>query len=741
MQKLLPPNGMAPIKALSRWLPLFLGFVAPLAAQVNYATPYTFQVVAGTPGVPGSADGTGAAARFTHPYGMAIDSSGNIYIADKNNDVIRKMTPAGVVTTIAGLAGTTGFVDGTGSAAEFNRPNDVAVDKSGNLWVADTGNDTIRKITPAGVVTTPLGTAGSASSTDGTGSAALFSGPAGICVDATGTDLYIADTGNSIIRKVVISTLLSTTYMGTAGTLGYLDGTGAGAEFNNPIGITIDSGGNLYIADTNNNVIRKVTSSAVSSTLAGSSTASGFTDGTGVFALFNSPRGVAVDSAGNVYVTDSANSTIRMINPTGVVTTLAGTPGDFANVPGTGASALFDEPIGIVVNSGGTLFVSTELGYTISQGTAATALVPAILQQPTSQSVSSGTTVSFHVLANGLPAPTYQWYLNGTALANGGAVSGVTGGTLVISGATAANAGSYTAQATNASGTVTSSGASLTVAAGGAMSRLANISCRSQVGLGTGFLILGFEVGGAGTTGSEPLLIRASGPALATFDVTGFLPDPQLQFYSGPNLVASNFGWAGNTQISSEAATLAAFPWTAPASLDSALLETVPVGGYTAQVNGQSGDQGVALAEIYDATPPGTATATSPRLINVSARSAVSTGGGVMIVGFVIEGSSAKTVLIRASGPALSPYLTGFLPDPELELYNSSNVDIGENYGWAGDPEIAAEAASVAAFPWTSTTSSDSALLVTLAPGSYTAQVAGASGDSGIALLEVYEIK
>jgi hypothetical protein len=112
-----------------------------------------------------------------------------------------------------------------------------------------------------------------------------------------------------------------------------------------------------------------------------------------------------------------------------------------------------------------------------------------------------------------------------------------------------------------------------------------------------------------------------------------------------------------------------------------------------------------------------------------------------MIVGFVIDGTSAKTVLIRASGPALSPYLSGFLPDPELELYNSSNVPVGENFGWAGDPEIAAEAASVAAFPWTSTTSNDSALLVTLAPGSYTAQVAGASGDSGISLIEVYEIK
>jgi hypothetical protein len=276
------------------------------------------------------------------------------------------------------------------------------------------------------------------------------------------------------------------------------------------------------------------------------------------------------------------------------------------------------------------------------------------------------------------------------------------------------------------------------------MSRIANISCRSQVSLGSGFLILGFEVGGAGTSGNLPLLVRASGPALSPFDVTGFLPDPQLQFYAGSALVATNFGWANNPQIAAEAAALAAFPWTqsTPPSLDSALLETVPTGGYTAQVSGKSGDVGIALAEIYDAIPPGTATATTPRLINISARSTVTIGGGVMIVGFVIEGTSAKTVLIRASGPALAPYLTtGFLPDPELELYNSSNTLVGGNDGWAGDPEIAAEAASVGAFQWTSATSFDSALLVTLAPGSYTAQVAGASGDAGVALLEVYEIK
>jgi hypothetical protein len=160
-----------------------------------------------------------------------------------------------------------------------------------------------------------------------------------------------------------------------------------------------------------------------------------------------------------------------------------------------------------------------------------------------------------------------------------------------------------------------------------------------------------------------------------------------------------------------------------------------------AQINGQSGDTGVALAEIFDATPAGTYTLASPRLVNISARTSVSTGGGVLIAGFVISGTAAKTVLIRASGPALSTYLSGTLVDPQLQLYSSSDTILGSNFGWGGDPEIAAEAAAVGAFPWTSATSDDSALLITLPPGSYTAEVAGASGDSGIALLEVYEVK
>ena len=179
--------------------------VLPLAAlgQANYATPYTFTTIAGNTGY-GSADGTNSAAQFAFPSSVAVGSNGNIYVADTVNCTIREVTPAGVVTTLAGLAGCTGTNDGTGSAARFYHPNGVAVDGAGNLYVADTGNHTIREVTPVGTnwaVTTLAGLAGSAGTNDGTGSAARFNEPAGVAVDSAG-NVYVADTANDTIRKV-----------------------------------------------------------------------------------------------------------------------------------------------------------------------------------------------------------------------------------------------------------------------------------------------------------------------------------------------------------------------------------------------------------------------------------------------------------------------------------------------------------------------------------------------------------
>ncbi len=303
-------------------LPLLL-FVSALAgartvqAQSNYE-PYTFTTFAGV--APGSADGTGSAARFFLPYGVAVDSVGNVYVADTFNDTVRKITPAGVVSTLAGSPGVVGFADGTGSAAHLSYPSGVAVDSADNVYVADSRNNTIRKITPAGVVSTLAGQ-GITGSADGTGRAAQFSYPSGVAVDSA-DNVYVADTSNNTIRKITPAGVVST-LAGSPGVVGSADGTGNAARFYQPSGVAVDSAGNIYVADTGNHTIRKITPAGVS-TLAGVVGSFGSAGGTGNAARFYYPSGVAVDSAGNVYVADTSNNTIRVGFP-GALTILSGT--------------------------------------------------------------------------------------------------------------------------------------------------------------------------------------------------------------------------------------------------------------------------------------------------------------------------------------------------------------------------------------------------------------------------------
>jgi len=289
----------------------------------------------------GFADGTGTAAQFNHPLGVAVDSEGNIYVADYGNHRIRKITPAGVVSTFAGT-GTEGFADGTGNTAQFNTPPGVAVDSSGNVYVADANNHLIRKITPAGVVSTLAGT----------GTEAQFNGPPGVAVDSSG-NVYVADFRNHRIRKITPEGVVST-FVGT-GTRGHADGTATTAQFEDPYDLAVDSFGNVYVTDSVNHLIRKITPAGVVSIFAGST--EGFADGTGTAAQFDFPFGVAVDSSGNVYVTDANNHLIRRITPAGVVSTLAGT-GTEGFADGTGTEAQFDFPSGVAVDSSGNVYVA-----------------------------------------------------------------------------------------------------------------------------------------------------------------------------------------------------------------------------------------------------------------------------------------------------------------------------------------------------------------------------------------------
>ncbi|MDG2063859.1 MAG: hypothetical protein P8L36_02595, partial [SAR324 cluster bacterium] len=290
--------------------------------------------IAGT-GSTGSADGTGTAASFNIPVGITTDGT-NLFIADTFNHLIRKIVIGTiVVTTIAGT-GTAGSADGTGTTATFNRPIGITTDRT-NLYAVDMANNLVRKIViSTGVVSTFAGT-GSSGSSNGTGTSASFNLPVGITTD--GTNLYVADTDNHLIRMIVISTGVVTTIAGT-GSSGSSNGTGTSASFNLPRGITTD-GTNLYVGDGNNHLVRKIViSTGVVTTIAGTGTA-GSSNGTGTSASFNDPSGITTDGT-NLYVGDGNNHLVRkIVISTGVVTTIAGT-GTAGSSNGTGTSASFN---------------------------------------------------------------------------------------------------------------------------------------------------------------------------------------------------------------------------------------------------------------------------------------------------------------------------------------------------------------------------------------------------------------
>jgi len=588
------------------------------------------------------------------------------------------------MTTLAG-SGAWGPANGAGSAAQFGGPFGIAVDGAGNLYVADTSNHTVRKITSDGTVTTVAGSAGNPGSNDGAGTAARFYYPRGIAIDAVG-NLYVADTDNHTIRKITPYGMV-TTLAGVAGSPGSNDGDGTTARFYNPGGIVSDAASNLFVTD--NNTIRKITPAGVVTTFAGLAGASGNVDGIGSAAQFHSPEGIAIDTAGNLYVTD--NDTIRKIMPGGVVMTLAGLAGNIGSVDGIGSAARFYGPGGIAVDAADNLYVADSINYTIRRITPA-GVVSTLAGQvgASGRSDGVGSTAQFD-------DPT------GIAVNVAGSV--------------------FVADTEN---NVIRQGVPTTLAA-----RLFSLSTRGLAGTGDQTLIAGFATGG---NGNKQLLLRGIGPGLTPFGVSGMVADPALTLFNSVGAVLQqNNDWGGTATLTTAFAQVWAFPLS-PNSKDAALLASLPGGVYTAHLAAQSGT-GVALLEAYD-TDPGTP---ATRLASLSARDQVGTGDNILIAGFAITGNVSRTVLIRGIGPTLARYgVSGLLANPQLQVFQGSTL-LAQNDDWGGDTTLAAIAAQVNTFALDAN-SKDAALLLTLPPGAYTAQVSGVGNTTGVALVEIYEV-
>ena len=367
--------------------------------------------------------------------------------------------------------------------------------------------------------------------------------------------------------------------------------------------------------------------------------------------------------------------------------------------------------------------------FTVTVAVSVTA--PIITTPPASQYVTPGSNVTFSVVASGTPPLTYQWKLNGTAIA------GATGATYTIVSAQLGDAGSYTVTVTNSANAVTSNAAVLTVnpVVTPTASRITSLSIRNGAGTGDQTLIAGFQVSGNG----KSLLIRGVGPTLgaAPYNVPGVLADPLLSLYNGNTLIASNDNWSDAANASQVAATAVQLQdFALPAgSKDAALLATLNDGLYTAQVSGVGNTTGVALVEVYDAN----STAAS-RLTGVSARSQVGTGANILIAGFAITGTAPMKVLLRGVGPTLASFaVTGVLADPQIAVFTSpGGVQIASNDNWS-DNANAAQISANSGFPLAAG-SKDAALLLTLNPGTYTVQVSGVGNTTGVALVEVYEV-
>jgi sugar lactone lactonase YvrE len=756
-------------------------FLAGLAGT-SRAADYAITTFAGSANVAGSADATGSAASFNNPYGVAIDAAKNLYVADTVNNIIRKITPERVVTTLAGTPGQFGSTDGTGSAARFNFPVDVAVDSAGNVYVTDATNSTIRKITPAGAVTTLAGSAFQFGATDGPGAAARFFRPYGIAVDGAG-NIFVSEGGNHLIRRITPDGVVST-FAGAAGISGFVNGTGSAARFNEPWGLALDGSGNLYVADSGNNAIRRITPAGVVTTMAGLAGPAGAQDGPAAVARFNRPRGVAVDSGGNVYVADYGNAVLRQVSSGGTVSTLAGSAGIVGSTDSVGTSARFYD-LTDVVTDGTTVFVADTSNNSIRRGVpASSAGLPGISVHPLDQVVSVGQAVSFRVTATG-SGLGYQW------LKNGGLIAGATGATYTINSAQPGDVGVYSVRVSSAGGSVDSGPGTLSVepVAAGAINITARpLSQNVETGQSATFSITatgsgltyrwlknGTPIAGATSPSYTIPSAQAGDVATYTVEVTsaGTTRSASARLAVGTAVplaitsqpAAANVAEGQNAVFTVEAVgSNLSYQWskngTAISGATTNTLTLVAVkpadaGSYTVRVTSSTGAV-TSVPATLTVGPPNTgggndggnnggggpARITS-RLVNLSILTDIAAAGDAFTMGYVVGGAGttgSKPILIRAAGPTLggAPFnVPGALADPKLELFAGQNKTT-ENDNWGGSATLSTAFASVGAFAYGNATSLDAASLANIGLGDNSVRVSGGTG-TGTVIAELYD--
>lgn len=752
-----------------RSLFLAVGIASVCTCATVRAEDYSITTFAGAANVTSGADGTPGS--FNNPYGVAIDAAKNVYVTDTLNHTVRKITPGGVVSTLAGTAGQPGSTNGTGSVARFNFPVGIGVDAAGNVYVSEVTNSTIRKITPAGEVTTFAGAPLQFGSANGAGGAARFAQPRGLAVDSAG-NVYVADGGNHTIRKITPAGDV-TTLAGSPGQPGTANGTGSEARFNTPFGVAVDGAGNVYVADSENHTIRRITSAGVVTTVAGTAGVRGALDGTGTAALLNQPRGVSVGAGGNVFVADYGNSVIRQISPAGVVTTVAGSAGIVGEVNSVGAAARLYDPTGIA-SDGATVYIADTSNNLIRRGQPASqAALPTISVQPLSQEVSAGQSITLTVVATG--GSTYQWLRNGTL------IEGATNASYTIASAQPGDSASYVVRVSGPGGSRDSEPSNLTVTPVGsgpiaitarpvsqsvAVGQSVTFSVTaSGAGLTYQWLRNGATLTGAtnpsytipsaqtGDAGTYSVRITSGATtetASAALVVGGSTGGPANPITITAQPVAGSVERGGNVtlRVTATGSNLT-YQWfkdgsaIANATNSTLTLNNVQpanAGSYFVRVASGpiSVDSAVAGLTVITDDPnpnPGGGGGGGPtsRLSNLSVRTAMA-AGQTLIVGTTVSGG-ASNILVRAAGPALGALgLSGAMTDPRLELYNSSGVLVFENNDWAAN--LADTFASVAAFPFPA--GSRDAAFVRGIEGGPTIQVKGTG--AGVVLVEAYDL-